>query len=73
MHRASRTRVSLSLGTNDILADENFLCLQARTKDIDQIQLIDLDPKVCHSEPPLCLVLMWKLSYRIGQSWKHRN
>jgi hypothetical protein len=73
VHRASRTRVSLSRHyCNDILATQNFLCLQARTRDVDQIQLIDLDPKVCHLDPRSAQSDV-KLSYRIGQSWKRRS
>jgi hypothetical protein len=50
VHRASRTRVSPSLGTTVVifLLIKNFLCSQARKRDLDQIQLSDLDPKVCH-------------------------
>ncbi len=49
VHRATRTRVTSHLHyCSDILTDENFLRFKARTRDIDQIQLIDLDPKACH-------------------------
>lgn len=50
MHRAGRTRVKLFFDTNITQdTDENILCLlQARKRDLDQIQLVDLNPKVCH-------------------------
>jgi len=49
VRRATRTRVNYLSTLPLAQADENFLCFpQARTRDLDQIQLIDLDPKVCH-------------------------
>ena len=48
IHRASRTRVRFLL-TN--IKTPDTTPSQARTKDLDQIQLIDLDPKVSCSTP----------------------
>jgi len=44
VHRASRTRVYFCLAI--FCTPRLIFRLQARTKDLDQIQLIDLDPKV---------------------------
>jgi bud site selection protein 20 len=42
VHRAARTRVSVCIYTFQLFLTNN----QVRTRDLDQIQLIDLDPKV---------------------------
>jgi bud site selection protein 20 len=52
VRRATRTRVNIfsTLLWHRTSTDENlFYPLQARTRDLDQIQLVDLDPKVGHS------------------------
>ncbi|KAI0255688.1 hypothetical protein BJV78DRAFT_1172514 [Lactifluus subvellereus] len=45
VHRASRTRVNLPGISVQISVLIKTFFLQARTRDIDQIQLVDLDPK----------------------------
>jgi len=59
IHRASRTRVRIvpwGLFQSFVfffyrILTRLTLVFQARTRDLDQIQLIDLDPKVCTSQP----------------------
>lgn len=50
IHRASRTRVRIILRLSIIctlrMNPHRIYAFQARTRDLDQIQLIDLDPKV---------------------------